>query len=154
MRTPLVAILLVGALVLVGCRLVAAESPQQYYGDHAGNIRGYVIDPNGHPFDWANINAKSSKYKYQTTTGYDGAYLLRVPVGIYNVTVSVLGFAGSYTKLTANGSTANVTENGTVRLDFHLQESPIPEFPPNIIPITITLALAATLILRRRQSKR
>jgi hypothetical protein len=154
MRTPLVGILLVGALILVGCRLVAAESPQQYYGDHAGNIGGYVIDPNGHPFDWATVYAKNSQYKYQTSSGYDGGYLLRVPVGVYNVTVSVLGFAGSFTKLTAKSYSANVTENREVRHDFQLQASPIPEFPPNTLPITITLALAATLILRKRSSKR
>jgi hypothetical protein len=148
MRT-LVAALLVGALILIGFRLVAAESPQQYYGDHAGNIRGYVLDVTGRPHDWAVVYAKNSQHEYQAFSGYDGAYLLRVPVGVYNVTVNAPVFTDSATKLTANGSTANVTENGTVRIDFHLQESPIPEFPPSIIPIAIALAFATTLILRR-----
>jgi hypothetical protein len=152
MRT-LAAVLLVGALFLIGCRLVAAESTQQYYGDHAGNITGYVLDVTGRPHDWAEIYAKNSQHAYPAYSGYDGSYLLRVPVGVYNVTVNAPVFTGSNTKLTANGSTANVTENGTVRIDFHLQESPIPEFPPNFIPITLALVLATTLILRRRSSE-
>jgi hypothetical protein len=154
MRIP-VAILLVGALILIGCRLVAAESLQQYYGDHAGTITGYVLDVTGLPRDWAQIYAKNSQHTYEAATGYSGQYLLRVPVGVYNVTVNAPTFNGSNVKLTANGSTANVTENETVRIDFHLQESPlspIPEFSWNTIPMALFLATA--LILRRHASKR
>jgi len=154
MRT-ITAALLVGTFILMSCTVVLAEAPQQYYGANAGTIRGYVIDVTGRPYDWAIVYAKNSQHSYQAYSGYDGAYLMRIPVGVYNVTVSAPGFSSSTAKYYANGAVANVTDGSTIRIDFHLQEGtpPIPEFQQNIIPITITLALAATLILKRRTSK-
>jgi hypothetical protein len=154
--STLLAAMLVGTLILMGCTLVLAAPPQQYYGPQAGTIRGYVTDVNGRPYDWAIVYAKNVQHTYQAYSGYDGAYLMRVPVGVYNVTVNANEFSSSPTKYYANSAVANVTDGSTVRIDFHFQESPtpIPEFQPNIIAVTMTLALVTILIRRRRLSKR
>lgn len=137
MRLLLMASLLV-VLSLVGCRLVGAQSPQQYYGDQGGEITGYVIGVNGYPVDWAAVHASDGQHTYQVFSGMSGVYLMRVPVGTYFVTVNVSGY-------TAEGVTVNVTANSSNTANFQLQVA-VPEFQSNIAQWVMAFTLAATLV--------
>lgn len=136
---------LVLALVLIGSRLVFAQSTQQYYGGPGGEITGMVIGVNGHPFDWAIIHASNSQQTFEAFSGMSGVYQMRVPAGTYNVTVSVQGY-------TANSATVNVTDNSSNTINFYLQQ-PVPEFPPTIEPLLIAFTIALVFfIFKKAQS--
>jgi len=137
MRPILMASLFV-ALLLVGCRLVEAQSPQQYYGEPGGEITGRVIGVDGYPVDWAAVHASDGQQTYQVFSGMSGVYLMRVPVGMYYVTVDVPGYR-------ADGVTVNVTANSSNTANFQLEVA-VPEFQSNITPWVMTLTLAVTLI--------
>lgn len=137
MRPILMASLFV-ALLLVGCRLVEAQSPQQYYGELGGEITGRVVGVDGYPVDWAAVHASDGQQTYQVFSGMSGVYLMRVPVGTYSVTVDVPGYR-------ADGVTVNVTANSSNTANFQLEVA-VPEFQSNITPWVMTLTLAVTLI--------
>lgn len=140
---------LVIALMLIGISLVVAQSPQEYYGGPGGEITGIVLGVDRIPVDWALIYAKSSQSTFQTFSGMSGVYQMRVPVGIYNVTVNVPGFR-------ANSASVNVTLNSSTTANFYLERSdvPVPEFQPDMALIVMALTFAVALILRRCSSKR
>lgn len=125
---------LVLALVLIGGRLVFAQSTQQYYGGPGGEITGMVIGVDGHPFDWATIYASNSQQTFEAFSGMSGVYEMRVPLGTYNVTVSAHGY-------TADSAALNVTENSSSTVNFYLQQV-VPEFPPMIEPLLIAFTIA------------
>lgn len=133
---------LVLALVLIGSRLVFAQSTQQYYGGPGGEITGMVIGVNGHPFDWATIHANNSQQTFEAFSGMSGVYQMRVPAGTYNVTVSVQGY-------TANSATVNVTDNSSNTINFYLQQ-PVPEFPPTIEPLLIAFTIALVFFIFKK----
>jgi len=137
------------ALVLVGKVLVAAQSPQQYYGGPGGEITGYVIGTDNTPFDWALIYAKSATHTFQAFSGMSGMYQLRVPVGGYNVTTNVPGFR-------ANSGRVNVTLNSSNTVNFQLQRSdlPVPEFQRGTTFLVTALIFTIALALRKHSSLR
>ena len=137
---------LVFALVLVGSRLVFAQSTQQYYGGPGGEIRGMVIGVDGHPFDWAIIYASNSQQTFEAFSGMSGVYQMRVPAGTYNVTVSVPVSVQGYT---ANSATVNVTDNSSNTVNFYLQQ-PVPEFPPTIEPLLIAFTVALVFFIFKK----
>jgi len=135
-------------IALVGKGSAAAQSPQQYYGGPGGEITGYVIGVDNAPFDWALIYAKSEAHTFQTFSGMNGVYQMRVPVGLYNVTANVPGFR-------ANSARVNVTLNSSNTVNFQLQrpDVPVPEFHPDIVFLVMALILTMTLIIRKHSSK-
>ena len=137
MRPILMASLFV-TLLLVGCRLVEAQSPQQYYGELGGEITGRVVGVDGYPVDWAAVHASDGQQTYQVFSGMSGVYLMRVPVGTYSVTVDVPGYR-------ADGVTVNVTANSSNMANFQLEVA-VPEFQSNIAQWVTALTLAVTLI--------
>lgn len=137
MRPILMASLFV-TLLLVGCRLVVAQSPQQYYGELGGEITGRVVGVDGYPVDWAAVHANDGQQTYQVFSGMSGVYLMRVPVGMYYVTVDVPGYR-------ADGVTVNVTADSSNTANFQLEVA-VPEFQSNIAPWVTALTLAVTLI--------
>jgi hypothetical protein len=138
--------LLVIVFILVGSRLVQAQS-QQYYGGPGGEITGRVIGVNGYPVDWAAVHASDGNRTYEVFSGMSGVYLMRVPVGTYHVTVDVPGYR-------ADSATVNVTENSSNTVDFHLEQIVVPEFPSNAAPLIMSLILAAPFIFKRGSRKR
>ena len=134
-------------LLLVGCRLVEAQSPQQYYGELGGEITGRVVGVDGYPVDWAAVHASDGQQTYQVFSGMSGVYLMRVPVGMYSVTVDVPGYR-------ADGVTVNVTANSSNTANFQLEVA-VPEFQSNIAQWVTALTLAVTLIFisKRAPSK-
>ena len=142
-RSILMASLFV-ALLLIGSRLVGAQSPQQYYGEPGGEITGRVTGVNGYPVDWASIHASDGQYTYQVFSGMSGVYLMRVPLGTYDVMVDVPGYR-------ADSVTVNVTANSLNTANFQLEVA-VPEFQSNIAQLMtiFTLAVALILISRRK----
>ncbi len=134
------------ALLLVGSRLVEAQSPQQYYGEPGGEITGHVIGVDGYPVDWAAVHASDGQRTYEVFSGMSGVYLMRIPTGMYNVTVDVPGYR-------ADGATVNVTENSSKTVNFHLEVA-VPEFQSNTAPLATALMLAATHICISERRKR
>jgi len=172
MMTPkekIVATLLAIALILlINTQTIAAQpQPQQYYGLTGGEITGYVLG-NTTPLDWAIIHAMSNQHTYEAFSGMSGVYLMRVPVGTYNVTAYFPGYATSSANVT-------VTDNSSTTLTFHLTNSinvavsagsssvinyyleenqvPVPEFQPSFTLIILALMLAVTVMLRRSRSE-
>lgn len=144
----MIASLLVIALILTGSRLVAGTSPQQYYGGPGGEITGYVIGANRYPLDWAAVLAIGTNHTFQAFSGMSGLYLIRVPVGAYNVTVNIPGY-------TADNVTVNVTDGSSTRVDFHLTQSQVavPEFAASMGSVVLVIALMTGLILAKRRAK-
>ncbi|MGD0689352.1 MAG: carboxypeptidase-like regulatory domain-containing protein [Candidatus Bathyarchaeia archaeon] len=140
MRFILTASLL--ALVLIGSRLVFAQSTQQYYGGPGGEITGMVIGVDGHPFDWATVYASNSQQTFEAFSGMSGVYQMRVPAGTYNVRVSAHGY-------TANSATVNLTDNSSNTINFYLQQA-VPEFPPMIEPLLIAFTVALVFFTFRK----
>jgi len=141
MRLVLMASLVL-ALVLIGSRLVFAQSTQQYYGGPGGEITGMVIGVGGHPFDWATIYANSSQKTFEAFSGMSGVYQMRVPAGTYNVTVNVQGY-------TANSAAVNVTDNSSNTVNFYLQQ-PVPEFPPMTGELLILFTILLVFFIFKR----
>ena len=155
---------LVIALILVCSSLVEAQSPQQYYGEAGGEITGHVIGADGYPVDWAAVHATNNQSTYEAFSGMSGIYLMRIPIGTYNVTVDVPGYI-------ARGATVNVTENSLHTVNFYLEvavltsysttstssfttTTSVAEFQANAAPLIIALVLAATLICVSESRKR
>ena len=133
------------ALLLIGSRLVGAQSAQQYYGEPGGEITGRVIGANGYPVDWAAVHASAGQQTYEVFSGMSGVYLMRVPVGTYFVTVDVPGYR-------ADGVTVNVTANSSNTANFQLEVA-VPEFQLNTAQWLMALALAVTLIFISKGKK-
>lgn len=139
---PILMASLVLALVLIGGRVVFAQSTQQYYGGLSGEITGMVIGIDGHPFDWATIYARSSQQTFEAFSGMSGVYQMRVPAGTYNVTVSAQGYS-------ANSASVNVTDNSSNTVNFYLQQA-VPEFPPTVEPLLIALTITLVFFIFKR----
>jgi len=117
------ATLLFVVFLLASSRLVIA----QYYGGPGGQISGYVFGTNGLGFDWAQISANNGNQTFHAFSGMSGFYLMRVPAGVYNVSVYVpeLPF---YAK---NVTNITITQGSSAAVNFQLQQQPVvavPEF--------------------------
>lgn len=144
----MIASLLVIAVILAGSRLVAGTSQQQYYDGPGGEITGYVIGANRYPVDWAAVLVIGTNHTFQAFSGMSGLYLIRVPIGTYNVTVNVPGYS-------TDNVIVNVTDGSSTRVDFHLTQSQVavPEFTANIGSVVLVIALTTGLILAKRRAK-
>ncbi len=140
---------LVFALLVFSGKFAFAQSPRQNYGGPGGQIAGHVIGVHGYPFDWALVNASDGQHAFTTFSGMSGFYLMWVPPGAYNVSVHVLGYW-------ADSATVNVTQDSTVTVDFHLQQSslPVPEIRQGAVSIVMVLTIALALAVGRRFSER
>jgi hypothetical protein len=109
-----------------------------------------VYGGNGVGFDWAQLSANNGNQTFHAFSGMSGFYLMRVPAGVYNVSVYVSGLP------LAAPSVGNVTviQDKTAMVNFHLQEvstTPVPEFQTDITTIVMMVVLAATLIVMKRR---
>ena len=150
-------------LFVTSGNVVAQSQPHQYYGEDGGQIEGYVLNANKQPVDWAAIYANSSQRTFQAFSGMSGFYEMRVPTGGYIVTVKVPGYdalvtnatvtKGSTTNMNFNLNSINVTvsSGSSSVINFYLQQNqtPVPEFQPNMTLLIAALALASTLLFKR-----
>ena len=140
-------LLLVLAFTLAGS-LVSA----QYYGGPGGQISGIVYGTNGGGYDWAEITASSGTQTFHAFSGMSGFYLMRVPAGVYTLSVSTPGL-----NLMGNSSTVTVTDNSSLTVNFHLQQQsiiPTPEFQTNLSPLILFLAFAAAIVVLKKGTNR
>lgn len=152
LKTLLAVLVTMIAIGLLGVSSASAHTqPAQYYGGGgyvSGQVLGFDYYNNLLPIAWAQVTATNGLYALSSPTGDGGYYGMFLPAGIYNVTVTEAGFL-PHTILVA------VSDGSSSTINFYLEEShiPIPEFQPQLIPIILVIALAATL-LTKRASKR
>jgi len=118
----------------------------QYYGGPGGQISGFVYGGNGVGFDWAQLSASNGNETFHAFSGMSGFYLMRVPVGIYNVSVYVSGLPLAAPSV----SNVTVTQDSTATVDFHLQEitgTPVPEFRSDLTMAVMVVVMAAALAI-------
>ncbi len=124
-------LLVVISMVLASKTLVFASSAPKYYGGAGGTISGTVVGPSGNVVDWTQISAVSGNQTFEAFSGFSGFYLMRVPAGIYNVSVYD-PYSPQYWAPNAN---VTVTDNSSSTVNFYLQQQPpsaVPEFQPNL----------------------
>ena len=144
-----VGLLLVISLVLVGKTLVFAPSVPKYYGGMGGTISGTVVGPNGNVVDWTQIHANNGNQTFEAFSGMSGFYLMRVPVGTYNVSV----YDPYNPQYWAPNANVTITDGSSSTVNFYLQQYPpstVREFQPNVSALLVALTLAATCIVARR----
>ena len=161
-------LLAIALVLLMNTQIIAAQpQPQQYYGITGGEITGYVLGSNK-PLDWAIIHAKSNEQTYEAFSGMSGVYLMRVPVGTYNVTASFPGYIASSANVTVTDYSVNtltfhlnnsinvaVSAGSSSVINYYLDENqvPVPEFQPSFTLMILALTLAVTAMLRKSNSE-
>jgi len=128
--------------------LVAAQQPP-FNGEEGGQISGTVVGVTGHVVDWAQINAKNGNQTFEAFSGFNGFYLMRVPAGVYNVTV----YDPYNPEYWANSANVTVTDGSSSTVDFYLQLQPpstVAEFEPRLSVVVLILTLGATCFASRR----
>ena len=133
------------AFILVGSTMVAG----QYYGGPGGQISGFIYGLNGAGYDWAQINANNGNETFHANSGMSGFYLMRVPAGIYNVSVYTPGLP-----LEASNANTTVTEGSTATVNFHLQQQPIvavPEFQTSVSALVMVIVFALAIGVAKKR---
>jgi len=128
---------------------VFAQTFAQGGGAIYGTVYGFTWDDRLVPLAWVQVTASdpvaSGPYAlFTTSTEGNGAFLMYVPVGTYNLTVSPQGYV-------AHSSMVSVSDGSSSTATFYLEEShiPIPEFPTQMVSVMMVMAVAATLLARR-----
>lgn len=147
---------LLAILLFVGVGSASGQShPAQGYGGGyiQGWVYGYTMFDQLIPLGWIPVTASNSQYSFTTSTGGNGAYDMYLPVGTFNLTAGYSDNAGykSYSQSITVSDGASI--NG---FNFYLEQShvPIPEFPPQLFSVAMIIAIAATLIAKRRLKRR
>ena len=148
--TTLIVLLLAITLALVESNLVFAMSANPYSGT-GGTITGTVVSPSGNVVDWAQIYARSGNQTFEAFSGFSGLYLMRVPAGMYNVSVYDF-YNPQYRAANVN---VTVTDGSSTTVNFYLQPppTPMPEFQPDVVALVSVFSVAATCIMARRFRK-
>jgi hypothetical protein len=110
-----------------------------------GQVLGFNYDNYLVPIAWGKVVATNGFTSFAASTGGDGGYGMFVPPGIYNVTALEPGYV-PYTTVVA------VSDGSSNAINFYLEQSkiPVPEFPSEALPVILIIALAATLLLKKR----
>jgi hypothetical protein len=135
----------------MGSSLTYASTTPDYYGGAGGSISGIVVSPSGNVVDWSQIYARSGNQTFGAFSGFSGFYLMRVPAGVYNVTVYDF-YNPTYWAPAAN---VTVTDGSNTTLNFYLQLplTPVPEFQPNLLAMVLMIAVAAACVLTKRSGR-
>ncbi len=115
-----------------------------------GWVYGFTWDDQLVPLVWVQVTASNPNVPYPntlftTSTEGNGVFEMYVPVGTYNLTVSPRGYV-------AHSSMVSVADGSSSSVSFYLEEShiPIPEFPTQMVSAIMVMALAVTVLARRR----
>jgi hypothetical protein len=138
------------AVGMLGTGSVFAHSQptQSYYGGGgyvSGQVLGFDYLNYLSPVAWARVTATNGFYSLSTSTGGGGYYGMFLLAGTYNVTVTEPGFL-PHTIVVA------VSDGSSSSINFYLYESqiPVPEFQPQMLSVALAIALAATLLTKRK----
>ena len=111
-----------------------------YWYDQYGNL---------HPFSWVQVRATGQDGAITLTSStVDGAYMLWVTPGTYNVTAS------SDPGFIPQSKMVTVTSGGVAGgVDFQLRASgnPIPEYPASLLPIVLLVTMTVVVVMIRRR---
>ncbi len=112
-----------------------------------GQVLGFNYDNYLLPIAWAKVVATNGFYTFAASTGGGGGYGMFLPPGIYNVTAIEPGYV-PHTILAA------VSDGSSSAINFYLEQSkiPVPEFEPQALPVILLLALAVTLLVKKRKT--
>jgi len=138
--------------LLAGSGLVLASSTPKYYGGAGGTISGLIVSPSGDVVDWSQIYANNGNQTFEAFSGFSGFYLMRVPAGMYNV--SVYDFYNPGYSAPSRNVTVKVGSNTVV--NFYLQPQPpvaVPEFQPHLLVVVAMLSVAAACTMTKRSRK-
>lgn len=109
------AALAIAAMTLVGPVSAATSGPATVaQASQQGTISGRIVDQRGNPLAGATIEATGAGTRTTATTVEDGSYQLKVPPGVYSLSVSKGGYQGASTDGVTVGAvavTADVTLN-------------------------------------------
>jgi len=109
--------LILGVIILLTMMIGQAASPEDPW------VSGTVVDGGDHPLPGVNVTAENttSGQLFYGLTGENGTYNLSLPIGVYNITGSMVNYSSnvSYDMMTVNenvtGLNFTMTENlGTV----------------------------------------
>lgn len=124
--------------------LVIVLFPLAVWAAVVGSIRGTVEDPAHRPVPGAMVILKSTSSEYSQTlsTNAEGAFEApSVPVGAYQVTVKLDGFAPSVAEVVVNSGSAPVLhfqlEIGTVQQQITIPEAALVVNPEQMTPTTM-----------------
>ena len=152
-------------MMLTMGNVLAQTQPYQYYSGDGGEISGYVLGANNQPVDWAPVYARSTHLTFLAFSGMSGFYELRVPSGIYNMTVKVAGYDALVTNATVleasspseiyhlNSMTVTIMDGSSTIVNFYLQQiqTQVPEFQTSVLVMMIALVASALALRRLRQ---
>lgn len=147
------AVIMIAAMLLLGVGPASAQShPNQGYG--GGYVNGYVYGYTMYdeliPLDWVEVTARNGEYNFTTQTWNAGFYDMYLPVGTFNVTAYEPGFLSySVSIAVSDGSSLN-------GINFYMERSnvPIPEFPSQLLPAVMAIAVGTALIAKRATKRR
>jgi len=152
LTTFLVISILAATLALSGTGLVLAAPAPAYYGGEGGTISGTVLSPTGTLVDWSQIHAVNGNGTFEAFSGFSGFYLMRLPAGIYNVSV----YDPYQPEWWAQSANVTVTDGSSTTVNFYMQSqppSPVPEFQPNLTVLMSILSLVAACVVTGRSKK-
>jgi hypothetical protein len=142
-----VATAIVLVMLMLGVGTVSAQShlpPVQTGGRIQGTVYGYTMYGDLTTIDGADVTASNQQLSLVTHSAGNGEYGMYVPGGTYNVTVYAQGYK-------SQNFTVAISDGGVRNINFVLERSntPIPEFPAQILFAMMVAAIAATLLVRR-----
>ena len=145
-----VALVILLTILILRAPATSALSPQGG-GLIFGWVYGFTWDDQLIPLEWVQVTATNPNYiPFTVSTGANGIFEMFVPTGTYNLTVSPPGYK-------AYSSMVSVSDGSSSSASFYLEQShvPIPEFPTQGVALIIVIALATSLLTRKRaQNKR
>ena len=150
MKGVRVATLVILVVAIFAFAVLPVRAQPSGIGKIVGTVYWYDQYGNLHPFSWVQVRATGQDGAIADTASstVDGAYMLWVPPGTYNVTASSDPAFIPQSKMVA------VTDGGVAGgVDFQLQASgkPIPEYPASLPPIVLLITMTAAAVMIRRR---
>ena len=140
-------LLVIGVACLLVGRIPSARSIRPFGGSLSGKVYGYSMYDEVMPLVWARVSAYwNGTLVESVSTGLNGSYIIFLPAGMVNVTVTHPGFK-------AQSLIVSISDGGAAQLNFYLERSeiPIPEFEAYLLPAMIaSLLVFVTAITRRK----
>lgn len=141
-------LLMVGVACLFVGRMPNAEGVRPIGGSLSGRVYGYSMYDEVMPLVWARVSAYwNGTLVESVSTGFNGTYVIFLPAGLVNVTVTHPGFK-------TQSLIVAISDGGAAQLNFFLERSeiPIPEFEAYLLPIMVaSLLVFVTAITRRKR---
>jgi len=141
-------LLMIGVACVLVSRIPNAGSIRPFGGSLSGKVYGYSMYDEVMPLVWARVSAYwNGTLVESVSTGLNGTYIIFLPAGLVNVTVTHPGFK-------TQSLVVAISDGGAAQLNFYLERSeiPIPEFEAYLLPAMVaSLLVFVTAITRRKR---